>query len=68
MSDHIKPIGEALAAELISEMQLLDFRDLGETMIHHGMHRHRGRISVMMSASGSNFLVKHPSNTRPLAA
>jgi|GEM_PF-6045816 len=67
MSDDIKPINEDLAAELITEMRSLDFRDLGETMIHCGMHRHRGHISVMMSASGMNFLVRHPT-AHPIAA
>ncbi len=67
MSD-VTPIDETLAAELISEMRVLNFRDLGETLIHEGMHRHRGRISVMMNALGSCFLIKHPYISRPIAA
>ena len=62
----ITPISDEQAAELAAGMQVIDFKDLGSAMIHRGLHRHRGKIAVLMSALGPCFLIK--GETRQFAA
>jgi hypothetical protein len=54
----ITEVSDEVAADLIAEMRTIEFRDLGPTMIHHGLHRYRGLITVMANALGPCFMIQ----------
>lgn len=54
----IQDISDEVAADIISEMQVIERRDLGAATIYHGMHRHRGRVAVIANSSGPSFVIR----------
>ena len=60
---NVKPISDEAAANIIAEMQIIETNDLGPTIIHRGIHRHRGRVAVIATSLGPCFVVRQA--TRP---